>query len=290
MDQMNTFWLECRRRFKVLERISRALKHLEPNLRKPVRDLASSASEQPASKHRATGMYVPTRAGPSSFTFRMRPLPVRSTALKRLQPVSKTPYSKRARIFSCDILPPIRRGRPAVNPCLICGYAIKKGDKYQMKFDCCKQKHAHSGCVTAAISDPSRSLNCQNIQHYLMKDRNTVDCDASPWRAKRVDPTEGLSCDLCGDDLTIFESDSTDSIFKKKNHYVTTCRVVPGSSANLDPEKSTKDSVKRMAELGVIKRLGKVDTRRDRPPEDQSSRSMSMTRNHYVSIQEEPPD
>ena len=75
---------------------------------------------------------------------------------------------------------------------------------------------------------------------------------------------------------------------------MTVCHKVPGhpvpGPVELDPGESTKQSVKVMAEIGVIKILGKVDTWRDRPPNYQSSRSMSMTRNHYVSIQEEPPD
>ena len=71
------------------------------------------------------------------------------------------------------------------------------------------------------------------------------------------------------------------------------CHEVTGhpvpDPVELDTGESTKQSVEVMAEIGVIKLLGKVDTRRDRPPRYQSSRSMSMTLNRYVSVQEEPP-
>ena len=79
---------------------------------------------------------------------------------------------------------------------------------------------------------------------------------------------------------------------------MTVCHKVPGhpvpGAVELDPGESTKQSVKVMAEIGVVKILGKVNTRRDRSPNYQSSRFMSLTRNHYVSIhgyiQEESPD
>ena len=58
----------------------------------------------------------------------------------------------------------------------------------------------------------------------------------------------------------------------------------------LRSDKSSKESVRRMAELGVIKRLGKVVRNNDRTRINSSSDSMSMRRDHIVSLKEEPPD
>ena len=64
------------------------------------------------------------------------------------------------------------------------------------------------------------------------------------------------------------------------------CNAVPGLKVQLGPDKSTKTLVMRMAEIGVVKRLGKVDSKIDLPPEYQSSRSTSTNGNGYASIKE----
>ena len=124
----------------------------------------------------------------------------------------------------------------------------------------------------------------------MKKDRLTRDEDASPWKAPAKNATLGLHCDLCNESLVVNEQDDPETVLLKKNHYLRACRTVIGTPVLLDPDKSTSESIKRMAQLGLTKRLGKAEKNFDRLPVNSSSISTYKAGDNFVSIQEEPPD
>ena len=116
------------------------------------------------------------------------------------------------------------------------------------------------------------------------------DNSATSWRKPLENPTQDLDCDICGHDLEIREDDSDDTVYRKKNHYMVVCSAIPGKPVIASTESSTKDTVARVAALGTIKRLGKVDIVRDLRENPLSSRSLSANSDVYISIKEKPPD
>ena len=124
----------------------------------------------------------------------------------------------------------------------------------------------------------------------LKKDRNTKDLSAKATKSTPIDPSADLDCDLCGQSLGLKPEDDVDTMQRKKNHYVQSCPAIPGRPVILSSEKTSLESVRRMAELGVVKRLGKVVRNNDRVRINSSSVFMSTRRDHIVSLKEEPPD
>ena len=103
-------------------------------------------------------------------------------------------------------------------------------------------------------------------------------------------PTEDLDCDLCGTFLGDNPQDDEIASNKKRNHYMLECKAIPSEPLSEIPTKTSKASITRIAALGEIKRIGRVDTIRDLSSIPSSSRSMSNTSDVYISLQEEPPD
>ena len=142
-----------------------------------------------------------------------------------------------------------------------------------------------------SLRDPGQDrISCPFIKHYLKKDRKTIDPSARAWRETIDDPTTGLECDICGADLAICDSDTEILISRKKNHYMEACPSIPGKTVIVTNETTTVDSVTRVAALGMIKRVGKVDIIRDLREIPLSSRSLSANSDVYISLKENPPD
>jgi len=126
------------------------------------------------------------------------------------------------------------------------------------------------------------------VKYFLKKDQTTEDSSASNCRA-RSDVFVDLACDLCGVDLQINDSDTEATIREKKNHYLEVCPAVPGVPVRTDGVFSPKTAVKRMAALGLVKKLR--GTASPVGPHVYSS-STSLTVGSEVSIphKENPPD
>jgi len=215
---MNTFWLMCRDRFKVLERYHRVVKHLE---RTPV---------------------------PQRF----------STVEKRTSDGPKTPVAKRQRHFviECKSSAPLRRAKliEGKMTCWICGYSIKQ--KKLIEFECCDTgKVSHNLCWKNQ-SDGNTPIMCCNVKHYYksgsrIPDKNVV-FNREPVKSlkmskPRIDKMrDEMYCSSC--DKMVDLNDPSE-----KDHLKYTCPGIP--STPLKPDFSRNQLARRMAALGARKKL-----------------------------------
>ena len=77
-------------------------------------------------------------------------------------------------------------------------------------------------------SAPLGGAKCSDIFTYLKKDRFTPDQTASPDSKPQLDPTEGVSCDLCAKDISLLKKDNELVRVFKRSHYIKECTAVPG--------------------------------------------------------------
>ena len=251
-DIMNTYWLENRRRFRVLEMLDRTKKRLdlikEPTKR-PLWDAASSNKRRKNSEADAHGTNSP-------YTSVSEPTVVLSQAHKRRTPQTQLPGQKRQRAeFNCLVGHPRRPGRPRKITCRICGYACKQGPTI-LCLDCCG-RHAHIQCWQRQNARHG-SLKCGEIKSFLKKDRETADYECTDSNRVADDPLAGVKCDICQANIEPLESDSPETLFKKKNHYLWECTEVPGRV--IGDTSSRNEIIYRVASLGLIKRVGSKDT------------------------------
>ena len=152
---------------------------------------------------------------------------------------------------------PIRPGRTSPNACWICGYRVV-AKKDRRNFGCCK-RFSHNACwkrqfLVRGEIPLTKGAKCCQVSNYLKKDRFTIDCDVKTTKTLVEDPTDGLKCDLCMEDIS---GRNQDSAILTKNHYMSECKAIPGGPVL--ETASRKDLINRVAALGLVKRLGKVD-------------------------------
>ena len=157
-DIMNTFWLESRRKFRLLEMLDRAAKRLD-RIAVPVkRSVVSESVTEPKIKRR------------KAETRLQKLNPAISVSQKRsdiglgMSSCSRQKRLKFQSIFSCEAAPPVRCGRRSLKRCRLCGYAVKT--KLYVKLSCC-DKIAHIECWRLK-SAPGRFL-CAEITGYVKK-------------------------------------------------------------------------------------------------------------------------
>ena len=104
-DVMNTFWLENRRKFKVLEKHDRTMKRLDISVSKPHKRSAPEAGRR---------------------SKRIAREPPELSSSKKRGATDEVRDAKRQCLttFTCDTVQPVRRGRSSPNACWICGYRI----------------------------------------------------------------------------------------------------------------------------------------------------------------------
>jgi len=279
LNIMNAFWFECRRRFKVLERVSRSKKRL----------LLALPKKRP-SKNDAEPLPKRYSSESPNFTFRKFVNPTISKKSKRHATEPSEDSRKRAKIFDCSFLPPLRRGRKAAEVCYLCGYSLKPKAPTVI-LACCKHKQMHAACFKAQNLE-GETAHCNQLKHFVKKDRSTKDDTASSWKQLPVDTTKDLYCDLCGESLEMKSTDSEGTTFSKKNHYMVACKAIPGSPLrDYNEDASNRATIARVAALSFVKSVGRVPAVIDPPPPIQFSSSLhSVSCDVYISQKEEPPD
>ena len=234
-DIVNTYALENRRKFRVLEMLDRASKRLLIPSKAAKRNAASTdtETERPA-KRKATSINLPaTRRN------------------KRKTASEDNPRAKRARTieFNCTTGHPRRPGRPSKIPCRICGYSCDPKKQKLVTLSCCS-KICHEECWRA---QHIKTKQCKDIHTFLKKDKTTPNEEATTTNRITVDPTVGLSCDLC--DRPLIKDKGNDG--DQTGHYLRECTAIPGTPPI--PTPTQRQTVRRMAALGLIKRVGKTD-------------------------------
>jgi hypothetical protein len=278
-DRLNTFWLEMRRRFKVLEMLERTTKRLDgvTTSKKSKRTSEDGPSDTPLEKRKCVDNAHMQVTEYSNFYFKkdyrnekktMRN--TRNTAGSEValtEPVKRTiesdagerctsePRTKKRRIdlFSCDRGQPLRRGRKSARVCRICGYKISDNSVKIVTMKCC-MKEAHVKCWISQKTK-KKSGYCRDIKYYMKRDGVTPDLKAQPYTKIIDDPMDHVKCDLCEVDLAIMDGDTETEKILKKQHYMRVCAAVPGNVVASNPTRS--ELIERVASLGIIKRVGK---------------------------------
>ena len=223
-DILNTFWLMCRDRFKVLERYHRASKKLELTPKPAIINMAEK---------RNSNVEVPG-----------------------------TPKAKRVRItvLNCSSKMPVRKLRwsnPDKLPCWICGYNIQT--KKCIEFKCCDQgKVSHLLCWRKQ-NDSVVDVMCSNVKHYFNRaakapDYNVVFSSVEKPKTTRAE-TASNKLIAMGDKLycsTCEEHIDPNSI-TAKDHLKFECKAIPCSP--LKPGFDRQSLARRMAALGSKKKL-----------------------------------
>jgi hypothetical protein len=248
-DIMNTYWLTSRFKFKVLERLDRVKKRLDFNtgdaLKRKIRD------DLRVNKRRRTEKL--TKVKPVISKAQKRPQGIHDLNPKRIRTTGLVAGS----VFNCETKAPIRRGRRPQRQCWICGYKISH--KKVRVFSCCKRE-SHVKCWELQYDPHVRPHHfepkCSEVRSYAAKDGSS-DLDAHADVAV-FDPTIGLECDICGDNLEVAQSDTNEAIDLKKSHYMRVCKGIPGPV--LSKDSSHGELSEWIAALGLRKRLGTVDT------------------------------
>jgi len=268
-DVMNTFWLENRRKFKVLEKHDRTMKRLDISVSKPHKRSAPEAGRR---------------------SKRIAREPPELSSSKKRGATDEVRDAKRQCLttFTCDTVQPVRRGRSSPNACWICGYRIT-GKKDKCTFTCCK-KVAHKACwkrqfKIRGVLPPLGGARCNQVVSYLKKDRYNEDHEARGTRKESSGSIEAITCELCEDDLTVRPEDNECVVLAKKNHYVYACRQVPGEIPNFPASRA--NVLLRIAALGIVKKIGKTG-RRGLP--ENSQNSVPRIRSDHQRSDSEPPD
>ena len=207
-DKMNTFWLENRRRFRVLEKHDRAMKRLDIEMKKACKRSANVTR---------TGETTP--APPSKRSRKETPI------LSRQQKRQNDDFESKAKkqkfdFLSCSSAMPIRPGRTSPNACWICGYRVV-AKKDRRNFGCCK-RFSHNACwkrqfLLRAECPLTKGAKCCQVSNYLKKDRFTVDSGVKTVKTPVENPTDGMNCDLCHEDLSEISQDS--AVVRQKSLY-----------------------------------------------------------------------
>ena len=100
---------------------------------------------------------------------------------------------------------------------------------------------------------PLGGAKCSDVCTYLKKDRYTSDESASPNRKPQIDPTKGVSCNLCDMDLSLKDEDNDLVVVFKKSHYMYECSAVPGRP--IFQGATRQEQLDRIAALGIRLRL-----------------------------------
>jgi len=227
-EVMNTFWLTCRERFKVLERYHRACKHLELTPK-------------------------PERVTPPTI----RP--------REDDSCCNTPVKKRRRLYNltCESKTPWRRltSNNEYLICWLCGYHIKQ--KKMVHFDCCdNEKVAHNICWRKQSSG-GQPVICSNARHYFKRDAREPDYSVvfdrqAPKKRSRDEATLSrldtnaakLYCSVCDSML-----DPSDPL--TAGHLKFQCPAIPFTP--LRPGFSESELARRLAALGSKKKLFKYN-------------------------------
>ena len=231
-DCINTFWLVVREKFNILERYSRAVRHLELTPRKAAcKRLREDDSTD----------------------------------------VISTPNAKRRKTqsLSCQSLTPIRRAKCAEGKlkCWICGYGITTKNK--TVFECCDRVSHVLCCRNQPKVVKETAKQCHNVSHYMRRDSRMADYhvkltesvkrkmtvterqDEKTKRIKRL-----LHCTVCDKDIL------TDKVLFMKHHLKFECTSVP--SPTLDEGFSHSELVQRMAALGTVKRITRANATKNK--------------------------
>ena len=157
--------------------------------------------------------------------------------------------------ISCETGHPKRVGRPPKHPCRICGYACATKSN-SVTFMLCCQRFCHKDCWKAQ-NRTTTEVNCELIATFLKKDRRTRDTDVRTSDRRAENPLDGLTCDLCND-IVKNEPDEKGTPHSLRGHYMQKCKEIP--STPLRKGQNERQTMRRIAALGLIKRVGKSDT------------------------------
>ena len=228
-SSLNTFWLMCRDRFKVLERYHRVSKHLSvtpvPTLTASIKHVADTAHDQ-------------------------------ATPRKR----------KRIFKFDCSSEAPVRRAKkvPGKLSCWICGYSITQ--KKSIQFGCCdKGRVSHTLCWNSQ-SDSNTPVICANVKNYCKRNCRTPDQNVSfgngvQTRSKQnklQSLEKNLYCSSCDQML-----DPNDE--NVKDHLKYACQGIP--STPLSSGYTKPQLARRMAAFGAKKKLYTHNFSPHKPPD-----------------------
>ena len=160
-DIMNTFWLENRRKFRVLEKYDRVVKRLDFVVSKPTKRTSDSQNSSKCKRRKKNDQF--------SLPQKIKRKNSESTAFGLTEVNAKR---QKFVSFSCDVKMPVRPGRKSPNACWICGYRIL-GPKDKRVFGCCK-RISHQGCWKRQFDlqnkiSPLTGARCDQVVSYLKK-------------------------------------------------------------------------------------------------------------------------
>ena len=238
-DIVNTFWLTCRDRFKVLERYHRVCKRLDVTPLPPA-------------------LSTPKRRGRGSDPDACHNTPGKG----RLRVADDVPPEhKRVRRHNldCSSKTPARRlgAKKDLLVCWICGYHIAQ--KKCVQFECCDAgKVSHTLCWRKQ-SLHGTTVMCSNVKHYFKRAAREPDYTVVFDLVRAVKRTREqaaadkmqslalkLYCSTCDNML-----DPNDPL--TRDHLKFQCPAIP--STPLRPGYSYADLARRMAALGSKKKL-----------------------------------
>ena len=195
-DKLKTFWLEMRRKFKVLEMYERTVKRLDGIgiAKKIKRSDSDDVPDKPGKKRRRKnleqGDSSKTRAGLSKQTKRSHELEDHKPP-NHYESVASKP--RIGDIFDCKVGQPTRRGRKSERACRICGYKIMTKCKNIKRMKCCL-KECHQGCWDA--QETSGEAKCINMKYFVKRGGKAPDLTAQPCTRVIEDPMDHVGCDL----------------------------------------------------------------------------------------------
>ena len=225
-DIMNTYWLVCKDKFKVLERYYRLRKHLDvtppPAPLRSKRDLDDANSE-------------------------VRPPDEKRKCIEHLGCLNKTPI--RRAVMKSDVA-----------KCWICGYSVTQ--KKFVSFECCSNdKISHTLCWRNQTTKSTR-VACSNVRHYFKRgsripDYNVIleSMEAMPrqklssaqvTRAKLEQVEPDMYCSVCDSMVDVTDPHARD-------HLKRSCQSIP--TLPLNEGYSHPEFVRRMAALGTRKKV-----------------------------------
>ena len=242
-DFMNTYWLENRRRFRVLEKLDRCIRRLDIVMSKSIKRGIDAPNSQPDKRRKRLDT---VRAELSLSQAKKHPADGVSRRAKK---------QKIGEQFSCCTKKPVRAGITPNIPCWICGYRIL-GNRAKRSFECCT-KVSHIVCwkrqfIIRDKVSPLGGARCSDVVTYLKKDRMTADSTASPDKKEQANPFIDACCDICNTSLENVSSDNN-----AKGHYLKVCPGIPGDIMKAGATRL--EILERVAALSLVKRLGQIE-------------------------------